>query len=154
MKKDMLYYRNIVADEMLRGSRNGIIRNGKLYVAPEVFLLLRDDEVKDVVMGQLKIEDELCFGKVVSVYEAASDFASDDTPLNPLSPTLIPFAQRGLGLGEGKGMGKKMGYAVVTQYPMEGAKGFAMVKFFDKGIMGNELVVAVERIKSSGFDVS
>jgi hypothetical protein len=107
------YYRGIEADASLNGKNFGVIRSGKLFVAPEIFSLLGDDDLKDVIMEQLKIEDELNFGKMVSVFD-----------------------------------GKKlMGSAIVTSYPMEGAKGFAMVKFFDKKNAAGDFIVAVERIK-------
>ena len=112
-KLNMHYYKNIEADASLKGKSFGVIRSGVMFVAPEVFSLIEDDELRETILKQIKINDELYFGKQVSVFDG--DFF--------------------------------MGNAIVTDYPMNGAKGFAMVKFFNKEFMENELVVAVERIK-------
>jgi len=134
MENNNYYYRNILADENLRGNKIGFIRSGKLFVAPEVFILLGDDDMRETVLSQLKIKDELHFGKVVAVFAPH--------PLTPSPKERGDCSEREEILDDGF-----MGYAVVTQYPMEGARGFAMVKFLDRKVMGNELVVGVERVR-------
>ena len=104
------FYRRIIADENLAGDVCGYIKHGVMNVAPEVFMLLKDGDVRNLVMEQLKIIDVLHEGKQIEVFDG-TDF---------------------------KGTG------VVVKYPMEGAPGFAMVRFYDERIMGTDFCVRVE----------
>lgn len=65
----MEYYIDISGDENLRSKRYGEVRGGILYVAPEVLTLLEDADVKDIVMGQLDIVNELKEDAEVKVYD-------------------------------------------------------------------------------------
>ncbi|HLG35241.1 MAG TPA: hypothetical protein VI757_10200 [Bacteroidia bacterium] len=62
-------YKRIIANEMLDYENRGVIKRGVLNVSPSLFFLLKDDEVKDIVMEQLEIVDELKAGKKVEVYK-------------------------------------------------------------------------------------
>jgi len=108
------YYKEILPDKNLKGNRKGFIRKEVLYVAPEIMLLLEDDDVRDVVMEQLVIVDEFYAGKEVAVYD-------------------------------GKVL---MGMAVVLEYPMYGARGYVMVRFYDKRVMETDFVCRVERLEA------
>ena len=63
------YYKSIESDEKLRGQNKGLIKEGMLYVPPEVFILLEDDDIKDILLDQLELVDELYEDKDVQVYE-------------------------------------------------------------------------------------
>lgn len=65
----MKYYNDISVDENLRSKTYGEVRGGILYVAPEVLTLLEDEDVKDIVMRQLDIVNELREDVEVKVYD-------------------------------------------------------------------------------------
>ena len=62
-------YKRIIANEMLDYENKGIVKRGVLNVSPSLFFLLKDEEVKDIVMEQMEIVDELERGKKVEVYK-------------------------------------------------------------------------------------
>ena len=134
-----IYFRNIKANEEMVGVKNGFVRGGVLHVAPAIFYLLKDDELKEIILNQLVIVDELGLGKVVEVFEAGV--------VSDLIPSPSPLGEGNAAGSEGRRAGKKMGDAIVTQYPLSETPGFAVVKFFDRGVMGTEFLVRVERVK-------
>lgn len=64
-----IYYKDIASDEKLRGQNKSLLKEATLYVPPEVFVLLEDDDIKDILLEQLEMEDELYEDKDVKVYE-------------------------------------------------------------------------------------
>lgn len=120
-------FKRIIANEMLDYESRGFVKRGVLNVSPSLFFLLKDEEVRDTVMEQLEIVDELRTGERVKVY--------------------MPHPQP---LSEGEGSAPEdtlMGYAVVMQYPIEGADGFAKVKFCDEDVMSTIYMVRVSNLR-------
>lgn len=69
-------FKRIIANEMLDYENKGIVKRGVLNVSPSLFFLLKDEEVRDMVMAQLEIVDELRAGETVEVFRA-EDFLGE-----------------------------------------------------------------------------